>query len=249
MLAWLGGCARAEAEKARKVEVAQAVARDDGRLKLTGVFDPDQASEPGAHEIGGGARRTLLYVPKTPAPATGYPLVLALHGATQSAQFAPPIFALAAERHGVVVIAPNSQAVTWDLSKGPHGTDAATIQAALDGALTRAPIDRRRIACAGFSDGASYALSLGLTDGDLFTDVLAFSPGYLNPGEPHGKPRVFISHGRADDVLPFSGATRIAQRLKAQGYDVDFYAFKGGHWPTPKGVERAFRRFLAPQPA
>ena len=33
----------------------------------------------------------------------------------------------------------------------------------------------------GFSDGASYALSLGAANGDLFTHIAAFSPGFMRP--------------------------------------------------------------------
>lgn len=33
--------------------------------------------------------------------------------------------------------------------------------------------------CAGFSDGASYALSLGLPNGNLFSHIVAFSPGFM----------------------------------------------------------------------
>ena len=42
---------------------------------------------------------------------------------------------------------------------------------------SRCSIDRRRIAVGGFSDGATYALTLGVSNGDLFPAVIAFSPG------------------------------------------------------------------------
>ena len=57
------------------------------------------------------------------------------------------------------------------------------------------PVDPARLVIGGFSDGASYALSLGLINGQLFRKVAAFSPGFVVTGEPEGKPRVFISHG------------------------------------------------------
>lgn len=40
-------------------------------------------------------------------------------------------------------------------------------------------IDPAHVAIGGFSDGASCALSLGLVNGDLFTHVMAFSPGLV----------------------------------------------------------------------
>ena len=45
----------------------------------------------------------------------------------------------------------------------------------------RYSIDPGRIGLAGFSDGASYALSLGVANGDLFTHIMAFSPGFMRP--------------------------------------------------------------------
>src|SRR3712207_7974813 len=51
---------------------------------------------------------------------------------------------------------------------------------------------------AGFSDGASYALSLGIPNGDLFTHLVAFSPGFAAPDGQRGHPRVFVGHGVDD---------------------------------------------------
>ncbi len=58
------------------------------------------------------------------------------------------------------------------------------------------------MALAGFSDGASYALGLGLANGGLLPRIVALLAGFLPPGPRHGKPPVFVSHGVADDVLP-----------------------------------------------
>ena len=63
--------------------------------------------------------------------------------------------------------------------------------------ISRYAFDPAHIAVGGFSDGASYALSVGITNGDLFTDVIAFSPGFMAPARQQGKPRLFISHGES----------------------------------------------------
>ena len=62
---------------------------------------------------------------------------------------------------------------------------------ALAETLQRLPVDPACLAIGGFSDGASYAVSLGLTNGDLFSHVLAFSPGFAAPARRRGRPRVF----------------------------------------------------------
>jgi predicted esterase len=84
-------------------------------------------------------------------------------------------------------------------------------------------IDPARVAIGGFSDGASYALSLGLTNGDLFSHVLAFSPGFMAPAGQEGSPRIFVSHGTRDAVLPIDRCSRrIVPTLRRAGYDVAY---------------------------
>jgi phospholipase/carboxylesterase len=37
----------------------------------------------------------------------------------------------------------------------------------------------------------------------IFTHIIAFSPGFVIPGAGlRGKPRIFVSHGTADRILP-----------------------------------------------
>ena len=87
-----------------------------------------------------------------------------------------------------------------------------------------------RIALGGFSDGASYALSLGIGNGDLFSHLVAYSPGfYVVPDPVVGTPPVFISHGTFDAVLSFANTRdRIVPTLRDSGHDVTFYEFEGG---------------------
>jgi hypothetical protein len=71
----------------------------------------------------------------------------------------------------------------------------------------------------GLSDGASYALSLGLLNGDLFTHVIAFSPGFVAKGTRRGNPQVFVSHGLRDQVLPIDRCSRrIVRDLRGDDY-------------------------------
>jgi predicted esterase len=95
-------------------------------------------------------------------------------------------------------------------------------------------VDPARLAVGGFSDGATYALSLGLINGDLFQRVVAYSPGFIVEGETHGKPRFFFSHGTSDDILPIDRCSRrIVPELRRRGYDVTFREFDGGHEMPP----------------
>jgi predicted esterase len=96
------------------------------------------------------------------------------------------------------------------------------------------------LAIGGFSDGASYALSLGMDNGDLFSHVIAFSPGFTAPVAPRGLPRIFISHGIDDHVLPIDVCSRrIVPRLRKEGYAVEYLEFSGEHVVPPDIAARA----------
>jgi phospholipase/carboxylesterase len=119
------------------------------------------------------------------------------------------------------------------------------IGAALKRIRTLCNIDSKRIALAGHSDGASYSLSLGIGTGDTFGHVMAFSPGVMKPAEVHGKPRLFISHGLSDPIMPIDVTSRrFVPRLKGLGYDVTYREYEGRHGVTQAIVREAFEWFL-----
>ena len=117
---------------------------------------------------------------------------------------------------------------------------------ALEHVFARLAVDPARLAIGGFSDGASYALSLGLANGDLFPQVVVGSPGFVMPAEAHGRPKFFISHGTADQILPIDQCSRvIVPRLRAMGYDVTYREFEGRHELPPEIAQEAFRWMAA----
>ena len=96
----------------------------------------------------------------------------------------------------------------------------------------------RSYAVCGFSDGASYALSLGLANGDLFSSVIAWSPGFRAEVESRGEPRFFVSHGTDDPILPIESTSRqMVPDLRGAGYPVTYVEFTGGHL-APTDVRR-----------
>jgi phospholipase/carboxylesterase len=102
-------------------------------------------------------------------------------------------------------------------------------------------VDTMRLAVGGFSDGATYALSLGITNGDLFTHVIAFSPGFMVPAAQRGAPRLFVSHGTKDRILSIDACSRrIVRRVREGGYDVRYREFDGGHTVPPAVAREAF---------
>jgi phospholipase/carboxylesterase len=180
----------------------------------------------GRHELAGGA---LLYVPASYRPARAGAFVLALHGAGSGPGGFVGLGALA-EQAGLIVLAPKSRKGTWDLARGGFGADVASIDRLLRLVFARFAIDPRRVFVWGFSDGASYALSLGLANGDLFDGIVALSPGFAGPAELRGRPRVFVGHGTRDTVLPIDRTSRpLVRRLREDGYPVTFRTFDGPH--------------------
>ncbi|HJP95265.1 MAG TPA: hypothetical protein VJ875_25160 [Pyrinomonadaceae bacterium] len=182
-------------------------------------------------------RDAILQLPRT-ANQSPLPLLVMLHGATQSAEDMFWYLGSTYEEAGVAILAPNSRGTTWDAIRGNFGLDVDYLNRALERVFETTAIDPTRVSLGGFSDGASYAISLGLINGDLFNSVVAFSPGFVIEGTPNGKPRFFISHGNHDHILPIdSCGRRIASVLKSLGYDVTFREFDGDH-EIPADVAR-----------
>ena len=181
--------------------------------------------------LSGSDRDGAVYVPASYRPDTPAPLVLTFHGATGSGRRGLGRLQSLADAAGLILLAPDSRGVTWDVAlSGGFGPDAEFVDRALDVVFTRYAVDPARLAAEGFSDGASYALSLGLLNGDLFTHVIAFSPGLVADGTRRGKPRVFVSHGLHDQILPIGRCgRRIARELRGDDYDVRYTEFDGGH--------------------
>jgi phospholipase/carboxylesterase len=177
----------------------------------------------------GSARDSYLYVPATYQAEHLAPLVLLLHGAGRHARQGLELLRSLAQAAGLLLLAPASREHTWDLLEGHrYGPDLALIDRALERTFSRYAVAPERVAIGGFSDGASYALSLGITNGDLFTHVIAFSPGFMAPAGHTGSPRIFISHGTRDGVLPIDRCSRrIVPQLERAGYDVLYREFDG----------------------
>jgi phospholipase/carboxylesterase len=216
-----------------------------GRL-LARPGRPAESARPGLHELGLGADRDgLLYVPAGYRPERPAPLVLMLHGAGGNArQGLDPLLPLA-DAAGLILLAPDSRGRTWDVILGDYGPDVTFIDRALRHTFDRCAVDRTRAAVEGFSDGASYALSVGITNGDLFTHVLAFSPGFAVPAGQKGQPRIYVSHGTRDEVLPIEACSRrIVPRLERAGYDVLYHEFDGPHTVPPEIAREAVGWFI-----
>lgn len=195
----------------------------------------------------------VLYVPEAARTGRPVPMMLALHGATGSGERMLGRWRETAERAGLAVLAPDSLQRTWDVLHGGFGPDVERIDRALAEAFARVAVDPSHLLVEGFSDGASYALSLGLANGDLFGYVLANSPGFCWPPSINGRPRFLLTHGTEDQVLPIDRTSRmLAPQLDLAGYELTYHEFEGGHALTPEIMALSLRwagvRPAAPSP-
>lgn len=189
----------------------------------------------------------LLYVPANYQTDNPLPLVLLLHGAGGNAHGGIAPFLPLADMASLLLLAPSSAGYTWDVILHSYGEDVRCIDETLAHVFNIYAIDPSHLAIGGFSDGASYALSLGLTNGDLFTHVIAFSPGFMAPASRQGIPRIYISHGTQDAVLSIDRCSRrIVRQLRREGYDVQYREFDGPHTIPVEIVREAWERFSGP---
>jgi phospholipase/carboxylesterase len=194
-----------------------------------------------------GERDGLFYIPRN---AKGpFPLLVLLHGAGGKASQMLVPFRDIADITKTALLVPESRSQTWDIIEGAYGPDIKFIDHSLNKLFNLVLIDSNRMAIGGFSDGASYALSVGVTNGDFFSHIMAFSPGFMAPPLRRDSPHIFISHGTEDRVLSINSCSRkLVPILEKSGMDVVYREFRGGHTMPPDLIKEGFEWFLHPSP-
>ncbi|HEV2044826.1 MAG TPA: alpha/beta hydrolase-fold protein [Sphingomicrobium sp.] len=207
----------------------------------------------GVLTLAGGA---FAYLPKglTGAPV---PLLVYFVGAGGQARDVLTAYRDHADREGFVLLIPSPKGATWDMVDNlsrrigiemnvtpRYGRDLKALDASLADLFGKVAIDPKRIAVIGFSNGATYALSVGTANPQLFSAVLALSPGPAFPTRFDPAQRVFISHGESDEVLPFSYTRGVVAKLRVRKMQVDFMPFKGRHEIPAEARTRALEVFL-----
>lgn len=212
-----------------------------GRLE-TRHSPATERTKPGTYPLGLRRDRDgVLYLPPQYSHDTPMPLVLLLHGAGGAGARVAQRFKSYADELGIAFVAPDSTAISWDRNDR-LASDVEFIDRALALAFRRINTTPDRLRIGGFSDGASYSLSVGLTNGDLFARILALSPGFCGPALPRGKPQLYFTHGTRDEILPIDiTSRRIVPMLQRAGYSVEYHEFDGKHETPPEITRPAFR--------
>jgi predicted esterase len=232
---------------------------------LFALLQPTPAASPPA-QAAAAQRGRLLALPDE---AVGYvpasaganpPLLVLLHGAGRGRLWMIERFRGEADKRGNVLLAPTSKGATWDeisVALAPWARDSALemkmgrrfsssgdsrrVDAAIANFAKIVPFDRSRTVLAGFSDGATFALAMGMARSEKFAAVIAWSPGIaIETARPaRGRP-VFVSHGRRDPTLHFEVTSGdIVPLLESEGAKVSFMAFDGVH-EVPEAAKLAF---------
>lgn len=195
----------------------------------------------------GTTRDGFIYVPPSYQPTTPMPLLVLLHEGGRGASDWNAMQSLFDDL-GMIIVAPDSRESTWDLLYGGvYGPDVAFLNSALAMAFARCNVDATRVGIGGFSDGASEALGLGIANGDLFSAIIALTPGRLFGPFRRGEPRIFVAHSAEDELFPFLVTqNQIVPLLRQVFPDVQFLELTGAHALSSSVVQQALDWFVSP---
>lgn len=218
------------------------------------VTPPSEVILPGKHALNLGSilfintgfywRDGFLYIPKSYQADKPAPLMIWLHGGGGHATDTDAMMPIADE-YGIVLLSLDSRHNTWDGIDSPFGPDVRFIDRAMRHTFERVAINETKVVLAGLSDGASYALALGRSNGDVFTHLAAVAPWRLSPpSELLGKPSIYIAHGTRDNVYPHMHSRHfVVPALKNAGYNTTYAEFDAPHWAT-EPIVRAFFEWI-----
>lgn len=131
-------------------------------------------------------------------------------------------------------------------TKTPDGLPAARakLAALVDEVKAEYGLTTSQIVLGGFSQGGMMAIDSALHLAEAPGAVVIFSGTLINEQEwrpkakDRGPLRVLQSHGRQDQILPYTEALKLKELLEAGGAQLDFIDFVGGHQIPQRPLER-----------
>lgn len=140
-----------------------------------------------------------------------------------------------------------------DLREGPVPSGLVSarekVMAFLGELARREEVSVEEITLGGFSQGAMLSVDVALHAEQPPGTVFALSGAIRGQDEwparfPEGRaPRIFVSHGRGDSLLPFELGEHLRDALRERGAQVSFLAFEGDH-TIPPPVRTGLAAFL-----
>jgi phospholipase/carboxylesterase len=215
--------------------------------------EPPTGLSVGIHRAGGGEEGRArggfsLYVPERTDGSRALPLVVALHGAFGHGADFLWTWLREARGRGFLLLAPSSRGTTWSLAAPER--DGRAVREMVAYVCARWPVDRARILLTGLSDGASFALRIGLGPESPFTAVATVA-GVLHPASfaacqiagARGR-RIYQVHGARDWLFPAELARAARDALSGAGADLVYREIEDlAHaWPREEN-DRILRWF------
>ncbi len=176
---------------------------------LTGIF----AQVPGGFPFEGLDRTYTVYVPASIPPGDQPPLLLALHGLTQTGNIMMQFsnFNTYAEQYHFVVVYPDGVNNTWNVgfAGGANTNDVGFLSALIDTLHHQYSIDLSRVYSTGFSNGGFMSYRLACELGDHIAAIASVS-GTMTDGAfgtcvPSRNIPVMHIHGTSDLVVAYNG--------------------------------------------
>lgn len=169
-------------------------------------------------DFGGKSRSANLHIPLAYDPSKKTPVVLGIHGYTDTAEGQATLSKMAetADANGFVVVFPQGVSNSWNAgaccgSAQSEGLDdVGFLGAVLDELEAKLCVDPKRIYAAGMSNGAFLAHRLGC---ELSTRIAAVGSVAglmtLPKCEPKRAVSVMQFHGTSDYVVPYGGSVAL----------------------------------------
>lgn len=192
-----------------------------------------------------------------------YPAIFLIHGMGSNEDDLPPLIQSFQEQtfifsiRGPLIHSTGYALFTFDELGKPNQASFNHMLKKLDEFLTFAvhqyPIDQNNLFLMGFSQGAILSMSYAMKNSGRIKGVLALSgyiPSFIKDEFKNDSLKglkIFISHGEADPVLPFSWGVAGKEFLQERGANVSFKSYQAGHWVSQENYEDLlvwFKQFL-----
>ena len=213
----------------------------------------DEAPLVGEVRVEEGPARGVLLTPEPYETSRVYPLITVFHGAGRQDELLLRACRKQPNERQAFFFIPRSVAPTWDLIAGGPPVDVEFLEYAWDLIYRRYPIDPHARCLIGYSDGASYALSLALSNPGYFAAAMVWAAGFVvldrnGPSQAGEKARLYLEYGTHDPLFSFEQiALPMRENLERAGYDVTFSVDEGGrHMPSGSFQREALDWYFDP---